>query len=84
MRSTASTTDSLLCLQTAEEKKVKKAKDVQAKANLAVKKQEAVVKASEKALDDKVSDWQQNSRLRCKRLNAAFTETWAAHFGDPD
>lgn len=57
MRSTASTTDSLLCLQTAEEKKVKKAKDIQAKANLVVKKQEAVVKASEKALDDKVSDW---------------------------
>lgn len=57
MRSTASSTDSLLCLQTAEEKKVKKAKDVQAKANLAVKKQEVVVKAFEKALDDKVSDW---------------------------
>jgi hypothetical protein len=49
-------TDSLRRRQTTEEKRVKKAKDIQAKANLAVKKQETVVKASEKALDDKVSD----------------------------
>lgn len=42
--------------QTDEEKKLKKAKDAQAKANLAVKKQETVVKTAERALEDKVSN----------------------------
>jgi hypothetical protein len=46
-----------------EEKKLKKAKDAQAKANLAVKKQETVVKTAERALEDKV-----NSLVLCAEI----------------
>lgn len=55
-------------LQKDEEKRLKKAKDAQAKANLAVKKQETIVKTAERALDDKV-----NSLVLCIEITGALT-----------
>jgi DNA primase catalytic subunit len=54
--------------QTDEEKKLKKAKDAQAKANLAVKKQETIVKTAERALEDKV-----NSLVPCTEITRWLT-----------
>lgn len=68
----------------AEEKKVKKAKDVQAKANLAVKKQEGIVKTAEKALDDKVSHSLLYTFSAKEVLTRPGTETWTSHPRDPD
>lgn len=46
--------DDMKVVQAYEEKKLKKAKEDYAKANLAVKKQEGLVKAADKALEERV------------------------------
>ena len=64
---------------------MKKAKDVQAKANLAVKKQEGILKTAEKALDDKVCYPAESVRMDTSTDCLFYPiETRLAHYRDPD
>jgi predicted nucleotidyltransferase len=69
----------VLAFQTDEEKKMKKAKDAQAKANLAVKKQEAVVKAAERSLDEKVNRARTANSYMELTLTNGYVETRPTH-----